>query len=747
MHRFLSVLGILVLLLPQAYAQSVNDDINELRRQLSRSSVDTGRVSLLLKIAGQHVNAAYKNHDDLDSALAHANAAMKLSWQLNTDKWKGQCYLMYSKICMQQPDTIKGREYVLKAGELFKSLNDKNGMADACVELSSYYGNGDYPEVIATPSFQQRIRLMEQAEELYEQAGNKLKEANVLKQLGQVYMDAETDEKKALPVLFKAQAIYQQLHYDRLEDLYRMISRVFQVTGDNEKAIQYGLLALKTADALHDSDGIAEIYNNLGQIYFYLEQYEKSREYYQQSFSFAEQSDKHIELLLTVANSLINANNRTGRVKQNIEFLAYMEKKHPVMSAEQQILYDAGYLACYQVLKEYKTAAPYAARLAKISSSKSPHNGIQPFIYFPLIRYYLATGNYRSARKYCALNELHWQKLNFPNNIEKNYHLWYRADSCLGDTKQELLHYRKYITIRDSLFNKEKSKQISELQIQYETEKKEQNIQLLTKQAQLKETQLERVKLTKNIIIGGAVMLAILLGLGYNRYRLKQRSNRLLEAQQKEISQKNSSLSKLLEEKEWLIKEIHHRVKNNLQIVISLLNTQSHYLDNEAAVAAIIESQHRMQAMSLIHQKLYQSENVTSVDMLVYISELVNYLQDSYDTGHRILFSQDVERIDLDVSQAIPVGLILNEAITNAIKYAFPCGATGTITIVMNRAMGNNILLSISDNGIGMVDDTNKVKNNSLGMSLMKGLASQLGGTFTIYSSNGFKNEIEFPYV
>ena len=105
---------------------------------------------------------------------------------------------------------------------------------------------------------------------------------------------------------------------------------------------------------------------------------------------------------------------------------------------------------------------------------------------------------------------------------------------------------------------------------------------------------------------------------------------------------------------------------------MSLLNSQSAYINNEPALTAIHDSQHRVHAMSLIHQKLYSSENVSSIDISLYIRELVSYLADSFNTGQRIRFEFDVEPLELDVSQAVPLGLILNEAITNSIKYAFP---------------------------------------------------------------------------
>ncbi|HJY13883.1 MAG TPA: sensor histidine kinase, partial [Flavobacterium sp.] len=149
------------------------------------------------------------------------------------------------------------------------------------------------------------------------------------------------------------------------------------------------------------------------------------------------------------------------------------------------------------------------------------------------------------------------------------------------------------------------------------------------------------------------------------------------------------------------MKEIHHRVKNNLQTVISLLNSQSAYLDNDMALSAIKNSQHRIHSMSLIHQKLYNAENISTINMPNYIKELVEYLKESFNTGQRIRFEINVAPLELDVAQAVPLGLILNEAITNSIKYAFPDDRNGMVYIKLESTADKRYLLAISDNGIG----------------------------------------------
>jgi two-component sensor histidine kinase len=289
------------------------------------------------------------------------------------------------------------------------------------------------------------------------------------------------------------------------------------------------------------------------------------------------------------------------------------------------------------------------------------------------------------------------------------------------------------------------------LQVQYETAKKEKDIKLLSSQNQLQRIRGDEAIRTRNIMLAGVALLLIIVALLFNRYTIKRRSNQRLEAHQRELDQQNSFLEtlnsekdKLLEEKEWLIREVHHRVKNNLQMVTSLLRTQSAYLDNDVAVLAVKDSFRRMQAMSLIHQKLYMSKNISSIDMPEYINELVSYLRDSFDTENKIIFQTNIEPLTLDVSQAVPLGLIINESIVNSIKYAFLNGQKGTVNIGLQCDSAGHLLLNISDNGIGLPETFDMTSHNSLGLDLIRGLAKQLNATLEIKSNNGMHITIGF---
>jgi len=206
-------------------------------------------------------------------------------------------------------------------------------------------------------------------------------------------------------------------------------------------------------------------------------------------------------------------------------------------------------------------------------------------------------------------------------------------------------------------------------------------------------------------------------------------------------------LEHLVTEKDWLVKEIHHRVKNNLHTVMGLLGTQAGYLKNEEAINAISDSQHRIQAMSLIHQRLYQSNNLSAINMTDYIHELVDSLNESFNTHNHIRFNLQIEPLQMNLAHCIPLGLILNEAITNSFKYAFPEDRRGLINIELKAISQNNYLLTIKDNGIGLPPDFNVNQSNSMGINLMRGLSAEIGAEFTLLNDNGIHIDVSFAYA
>lgn len=340
------------------------------------------------------------------------------------------------------------------------------------------------------------------------------------------------------------------------------------------------------------------------------------------------------------------------------------------------------------------------------------------------------------------------------NQLIKTIH----ADSIRRDYLSAINHLNQYRYLKDSVLNITKQQQVNQLQLQYQTAKKdleitsrEKNIGLLTGQNRLTNQNIRQAQAIQKITVAAVIAAALLLVISLLQYRLKIRANLQLGEQQNIINQKNEVLQSLvvqkdtlLDEKELLIKEIHHRVKNNLQVIISLLNTQSAYLNDPLAAAAIRQSQHRMQSISLIHQKLYQSESRALINMQEYTSELVQYLQQSFDTGSRITFKLNIDDIHLDVLRAVPLGLILNEAITNAIKYGFADDAEGYIKVGLTCTGGKGLKLSVSDNGRGLPPQFSVDLCESLGINLMKGMCRQINGSLDVKNENGVAVLIDF---
>lgn len=207
-------------------------------------------------------------------------------------------------------------------------------------------------------------------------------------------------------------------------------------------------------------------------------------------------------------------------------------------------------------------------------------------------------------------------------------------------------------------------------------------------------------------------------------------------------------IQKNLQEKNVLLKEIHHRVKNNLQIVCSLLNLQSRYIKNEEAIKMFRESRDRVRSMALVHETLYGSKDLAKIDFAGYIKNLAQGLYRAYgiDPG-KIVLSLSVKDIHLGINIAVPCGLLINELISNALKHAFPPSweGKGEIEVSIHPTEGDEIELTVSDNGVGMPEDLDIHKTKSLGMHLVTILAEdQLDGKIKLDRKRGTKFQIKF---
>ncbi|MEQ8190891.1 MAG: histidine kinase dimerization/phosphoacceptor domain -containing protein [Candidatus Eremiobacterota bacterium] len=215
---------------------------------------------------------------------------------------------------------------------------------------------------------------------------------------------------------------------------------------------------------------------------------------------------------------------------------------------------------------------------------------------------------------------------------------------------------------------------------------------------------------------------------------------------EKLVEERTVELKTILEEKEILLKEIHHRVKNNLQIISSLIYLQISSIEDDTIADILKDSQNRIKSIGLVHEKLYQSENFARIDFKRYIYDLSSYLFSSYHIDVNIIkLNIKVRDIYLNINKAIPCGLIINELVTNALKYAFPAGRKGEISIKFHQTNGKKLILEIGDNGAGLPEDINIETSTSLGLKLVVNLAKQIDGDLYIERETGTIFKIIFP--
>jgi two-component sensor histidine kinase/tetratricopeptide (TPR) repeat protein len=689
-----------------------------------------------------------------ERALELFNSVHVKDRAFDTRRILGNFYMQSASVWKLKYDSAKCNTYIRKAIEIYTKNGQIRDAAETWLILESHYvyfeGRGYGP----------RIAYYKKALALFNQARITDRAAATLTILGDFYQE-DGRYQEALAALNKSMALYRNSDKLDLQRLYSGLGNINAKLGNHEKALEYNLLGIKTAEIMRDTTlMVSKLLNNVGNTYMSISRFKQALDYYRRGLNVAKKK-KAISSIILLTSNLALTLRFMNRSEEAYNLLQETQRIYHPTEVIDRVSINRVSLIVLMALKNYGAAKKHCDTLINLEPQLGPYDLHRISILRAVGAYYLAVKNYGSAQEYAAKFRRWGAARGDSSSLLSAAALQYKIDSAKGDHINEIKNYRQFISLRDRMFNETKAWQIAQLDIAYQTETKdrqikakESNINMLKKQAQLQAINIKQKETTQKLIIAGTVLLTLLLGLGYNRYRLKQRVNRQLQQQQTEINHQNVSLTNLIaekdnliDEKEWLMKEIHHRVKNNLQIVISLLNTQSSFLKDDLAYRAIRESQHRMQSISLIHQKLYQSDNLSLVDMPAYISDLVEYLISSFDIAGRIDFDLNIAPIQLDVNKSVPLGLILNESITNSIKYAFPDQRPGKITIRLSELEPAKYELMISDDGIGPPLSIDIAKSKTLGLNLMRGLAKQLSGTISFETDHGMTIHLSFNNI
>jgi len=467
-----------------------------------------------------------------------------------------------------------------------------------------------------------------------------------------------------------------------------LIAENFQTQGNNTEALIYFKQSLQLNGELGELQEQTHIYRSMGDIYLGMGDFALAENMYNAGLKLANSMENKRMVLPTLYISIGNAYLTRGNYTVALHYL----------------LLTAG-------------------ELKPISS-----NHTLATLYAEIGTVYTRLHKPAEAGKYFDSSIALCKMLNTKVPLEDYYSGRQLLDSATGHWKDAYNNYKQYVAIKDSTFSKETLSKMVSSQIQYETDKKETIARAEQEKKDIAAT--AEIKRQRNIRNASLLVLASVLLFSIIVY-----------GQRNKLAREKKRSDQLVKDKELLLKEIHHRVKNNLEIVSSLLALQSAQIDDPNTKEAMLEGQNRVQSIGIVHQKLYQGKNLGTIEMKDYFINLGESILDSFGADKRVTIECAMDQLEVDIDTAVPLGLIVNELLTNTLKYAFPGGQPGTVKIKLQKQTGGALQLEVSDNGIGKSGITH---GTGFGGQLVSLLTQQLSGTMKEEIKNGTSIYFEF---
>jgi two-component sensor histidine kinase len=502
------------------------------------------------------------------------------------------------------------------------------------------------------------------------------------------------------------------------------IGVIEDIAGNSEKAVSHLLEAREVQEKYGFKKDLSFTYNNLGIAFFYQYNYDNALDYYFLSYNIDDELGDSLGVAGTLANiaivyTYIDSLDRAMEIYEKVDSIYTLENdstgRANVKLNKAKIEYAN---------KNYQNAIKlYDNAYKLIRNSEDPEIILNT--YHGKSNSFLKLGLIDSALYYCNLSNTYSLKYNLRERLQYGYDLLYEIYLENQDYELAIDALRNYTSLRDSLVNEDRNRSIVEMQEKYESERKDRLIA---------EIELEKITNEKErnffIALSFIILLAVVL-LGF-AYRFNKRKNILL-------SERNKAVEENLQQKETMIGEIHHRIKNNLQLISSIFDLQSRTLKDEEAIKAIMDSKNRVKAMAVIHQKLYQQSDIYGINMREYIENLTTGIVETFSAlKQKINVHTNVEEVVLHIDTSIPMGLIITEVITNSLKYAFQDGKEGNIYISLHERE-NKLILELNDDGVGMGNAKSIENSTSFGMKMIKSLSRQLRAEWRVENEGGTK--------
>jgi two-component system, sensor histidine kinase PdtaS len=481
----------------------------------------------------------------------------------------------------------------------------------------------------------------------------------------------------------------------------RQAASILRDQGQYLQAITYFEESIELAKRMNYNLGLASAWHSLGSLYQQTGQYDEALHYFRLSLSLKKELGRPKKILTTI---------------RNMSELYFETKQY-----DSCVVLNRQYLPLCREIKQPECECQLLF-LATLSAAK--------------------LGKMAEAKRYLLQGESAILNISVPDEKPKILRLAAQSNALLGFHKKAYDYQQKSQSAQDSIYNIEKSRIISEMEMRFNTNRKESQIADLVKDNELKNIHIAADRARQMGLQVGLALLVILAFVLYRNVINRKRHNIYLQQTNAELTQKNQDVKTLLH-------EIHHRVKNNLQIISSLLHMQSRKVSDESTLEALRTGQARVRSMGLLHQLLYQGEELKNISMHQYINELSKSLFDTYHVDEdRIRLITQIDDIEMDIDSAVPLGLIINELITNSLKYAFPNDRRGEIKISLKKN-NQEFYFEIVDNGIGIPLKNGKPigTNNSFGFELVESLSQKLDGQLKFYNGVGSRITLNATFI
>jgi two-component system, sensor histidine kinase PdtaS len=516
--------------------------------------------------------------------------------------------------------------------------------------------------------------------------------AKALAAKGMIYMH-RGDFPLALNDLFKALAAYEALH-DQSGILIQLgnIGIVYDYQNDYQKALDYYFKALKIAEAVNDQKHISIQLCNIAIVYSSQKNLQKAEEYFSKALAIDKKRNDKEGISRNLAN-LGNVYSDMGLYQKSID----------------------NHLKSLEIGKEIGDNYLIANCLVNIGTG------------------YSSLKQYDKAENYflqCLKTSEHIDDKDFKSQLEIIVSEFYEK---IQKDKPALIHYKKHIALRDSIYNEENTKKSVKAEMNYEFDKKQaatkfENDKIIYKL----EAENKLHKQLRLFLVIFIVLVLILLFLAKRAYDNKKQIAEFMGAES--------------DRKEVLLQEVHHRINNNLQIISSLLTLQANNAEDERLQGYLKQSQNRIQSLSVLHELLYQNDSQLKINMKDYLNKVMDYHRDVLQTlPAKVDVVMNIADVNFPTKIAVPLALILNELVTNSMKYAFNDSETGKVNVSLSALQNekNKWLLHVSDSGKGLPVET-KMRKDSLGLRLVTIMTKQIKGALTKSSSPGATFEVQF---